>query len=106
MEVQISELYVIQEYRRWIKTIFGFSLCITPLLVTLVAYFGTELEDLADGKLPESSNVIDLSPKGWTKTISCIGVIQENLMEILLQSSLPYILLPIVCAYYCAPYPK
>ena len=50
--------------------------------------------------------VINLSPKGWTKNNSCIGVTQENSMEILLQSSLPYILLLIVHAYYYAPYPK
>jgi len=50
--------------------------------------------------------VIDLSPKGWTKTNSCIGVTQENSMEISLQSSLLYILLLMVHTYYCAPYPK
>ena len=33
-------------------------------------------------------------------------VIQENSIEIPLQSSLPYILLPMVRAHYCAPYPK
>ena len=33
-------------------------------------------------------------------------VTQENLIEFLLQSSLPYILLPMVHASYCAPYPK
>ena len=31
---------------------------------------------------------------------------QENSIEFLIQSSLPYILLPIVRANYCAPYPK
>ena len=36
----------------------------------------------------------------------CIREIQENSMEIPLQSSLPYILLPMVYAHYCAPYPK
>ena len=37
---------------------------------------------------------------------SCIGVTQENSIEFLVQSSLPYILVPMVCANYCAPYPK
>ena len=33
-------------------------------------------------------------------------VTQENSIEFLVQSSLPYILVPMVCANYCAPYPK
>ena len=33
-------------------------------------------------------------------------VTQENSIEFLVQSSLPYILLLIVRAHYCAPYPK
>ena len=37
---------------------------------------------------------------------SCIGVTQENSIEFLIQSSLPYILLPMVRASYGAPYPK
>ena len=37
---------------------------------------------------------------------SCIGVTQENLIEFLIQSSLPYILLLMVRASYCASYPK
>ena len=37
---------------------------------------------------------------------SCIGVTQENSIEFLRQSSLPYILLPMVHASYCASYPK
>jgi len=37
---------------------------------------------------------------------SCIGVTQENSIEFLVQSSLSYILVPMVCANYCAPYPK
>jgi len=40
------------------------------------------------------------------KNNSCIGVTQENLIEIPLQTNLPYILLTMVCAHYCAPYPK
>ena len=40
------------------------------------------------------------------KNNSCIRETQENSIEISLQSSLPYILLPMVCAHYCAPYPK
>jgi len=49
----------------------------------------------------------------WIKTQSvksrnnsCIRVTQENSIEFLIQSSLPYILLLMVRAYYCAPYPK
>ena len=41
-----------------------------------------------------------------SKNNSCIGVTQENSIEFLVQSSLPYILVPMVCANYCAPYPK
>ena len=37
---------------------------------------------------------------------SCIGLTQENSIEFLVQSSLPYILLLMVHAYYCAPYPN
>ena len=37
---------------------------------------------------------------------SCIGVTQENSIEFLIQSGLPYILLPMVRASYCVPYPK
>ena len=33
-------------------------------------------------------------------------VTQENSIEFLVQSSLPYILLLMVCAHYCAPYPN
>jgi len=40
------------------------------------------------------------------KNNSCIRETQENSIEILLQTSLPYILLPMVHANYCAPYPK
>ena len=39
-------------------------------------------------------------------TNSYIRVIQENLIESSLQNSLPYILLQMVRASYCAPYPK
>ena len=37
---------------------------------------------------------------------SGIGVTQENSIEFLIQSSLPYILLLMVRASYCASYPK
>ena len=33
-------------------------------------------------------------------------VTQENSIEFLVQSNLPYILVPMVRAHYCAPYPK
>ena len=39
-------------------------------------------------------------------TNSCIRVTQENSIESSLQNSLPYILLQMVYANYCAPYPK
>jgi len=49
----------------------------------------------------------------WIKTQSvksrnnsCIGVTQENSIEFLVQCSLPFILVPMVRASYCAPYPK
>ena len=37
---------------------------------------------------------------------SCIRKTQENSIEIPLQNRLPYILLLMVHAHYCAPYPK
>jgi len=40
------------------------------------------------------------------KNNSCFRETQENSIEIPLQTSLPFILLQIVCAHYCAPYPK
>ena len=40
------------------------------------------------------------------KNNSCIRETQENSIKIPLQSSLSYILLPIVHAHYCALYPK
>ena len=40
------------------------------------------------------------------KNNSCIRKTQENSIEISLQTSLPYILLLMVCANYCVPYPK
>jgi len=57
LEVPIRELYVIQEYKRWIRMIFGFSLCTVFLLATLFAYFGMELGDLAGGKPLEDSKI-------------------------------------------------
>ena len=40
------------------------------------------------------------------KNNSCIRETQENSIEFQVQSSLPYILIPMVHANYCAPYPK
>ena len=40
------------------------------------------------------------------KNTSCIRETQENSIEFLVQSSLPYILLLMVRAHYCAPYPN
>ena len=50
--------------------------------------------------------VMNLSLRVGNKNNSYIRVTQENSMEIPLQSSLSYILLLMVHAYYCAPYPK
>ena len=50
--------------------------------------------------------VINLFLKVGDKNNPCIRVTQENSIEIPLQTSLPYILLPMVHAHYCAPYPK
>ena len=47
-----------------------------------------------------------LSLRVGNKNNSCIREAQENLIEIPWQADLPYILLLMVCAYYCAPYPK
>ena len=51
-------------------------------------------------------NVIILILRVGYKNNSCISLIQENSIEIPLQTGLPYILLPMVHANYCAPYPK
>jgi len=40
------------------------------------------------------------------RTTLCIREIQENSIEFQVQSSLPYILIPMVRANYCASYPK
>ena len=40
------------------------------------------------------------------KKESCIGITQENSIESSLQDSLPYIPIHMVCASYCASYPK
>ena len=50
--------------------------------------------------------VINLFLRVEDKNNSCIRVTQENLIKSSLQNSLPYILLKIVHANYCAPYPK
>ena len=61
----------------------------------------------ARGKDKEVVRCYDSRLKGFkSRNNSCIGVTQENSIEFLIQSSLPYILFPMVCASYCAPYPK
>ena len=50
--------------------------------------------------------VMNLFLRVGNKNNSCIREIQENLIEFLVQSSLPYILVPMVRAGCCAPYPK
>ena len=53
-----------------------------------------------------AEDVMNLFLRVGNKINPCIRETQENSMEIPLQSSLPYILLPMVRASYCAPYPK
>ena len=50
--------------------------------------------------------VMNLFLRVGNKNNSCIRETQENSIEFQVQSSLPYILIPIVRANYCAPYPK
>ena len=57
-------------------------------------------------KLYNIFTVIILILRIGYKNNSCIRETQENSIEILLQTGLPYILLLMVCANYCAPYPK
>jgi len=52
------------------------------------------------------SSVMNLFLRVGNKNNSCIRETQENSIEFLVQSSLPYILIPMVRASYCAPYPK
>ena len=49
---------------------------------------------------------MDLFLRMGDKNNSCIRVTQENSIESPLQTSLSYILLQMVHASYCAPYPK
>jgi len=49
---------------------------------------------------------MDQDSKGEVKKQLLYWVTQENLIEFLIQSSLPYILSPMVRASYCASYPK
>jgi len=51
-------------------------------------------------------HIMNLFLRMGDKNNSCIRVTQENSIRNFLQNSLPYILLQIVCANYCAPYPK
>ena len=52
------------------------------------------------------SFVMNLFLRVENKNHSCIRETQENSIEFQVQSSLPYILIPMVRANYCAPYPK
>ena len=53
-----------------------------------------------------NNDVMNLFLRVGNKNNSCIRETQENSIEFQVQSSLPYILIPMVCADYCAPYPK
>ena len=53
-----------------------------------------------------SNSVMNLFLRIGNKNNSYIRETQENSIEFIVQSSLPYILLLMVCAHYCAPYPK
>jgi len=57
-------------------------------------------------KCPNNCNVMILILRVGYKNNSCIRETQENSIEIPLQTNLPYILLTMVRAHYCAPYPK
>jgi len=50
--------------------------------------------------------VMNLFLRVGNKNNSCSRETQENLIEFLVQSSLPYILLLMVHAHYCVPYPN
>jgi len=60
----------------------------------------------SDAKKYNTGPVMNLFLRVGNKNNSCIRVTQENSIEIPLQTSLPFILLPMVCAHYCTPYPK
>ena len=51
-------------------------------------------------------SVMNLFLRVGIKNNSCIRETQENLIEFQVQSSLPYILILMVRANYCASYPK
>ena len=52
------------------------------------------------------NTVMNLFLRVGNKNNSCIRETQENSIEFQVQSSLSYILIPMVRANYCAPYPK
>jgi len=52
-------------------------------------------------------NCYNLKSLEWDKGQTLVlEKTQENLIKSSLQNSLPYILVQMVCASYCAPYPK
>ena len=54
----------------------------------------------------EDDTVMNLFLRVGNKNNSCIRETQENSIEFQVQSILPYILIPMVRANYCASYPK
>ena len=56
--------------------------------------------------LEQKDGVMDQDSKGEVKKQLLYWVTQENSIKFLIQSSLPYILSPMVHASYCVPYPK
>ena len=52
------------------------------------------------------SGVITQNLQSWIYEITLYWVTQENSIESSVQTSLSYILLQMVCASYCVPYPK
>ena len=52
------------------------------------------------------TSVMNLFLRVGSKNNSCIREIQENSIEFLVQSSIPYIPLLMVHAHHCAPYPN
>ena len=90
-----------------ISTYGGVLSAIKKVLQELIEEYwgvGKSLWDLVEGQ--ERNTVMNLFLRVRNKNNFCIRETQENSIEIPLQSSLPYILLPMVCAHYCAPYPK
>ena len=49
--------HIIQDYRRWVRMIFGFNLYVTSLLAVLVIYFRSRLGELNGSKLQKGGKM-------------------------------------------------